>query len=494
MKWFYLCKMGFQAAFFPKNKLFILNKNLIFKKLIFLVEPTTEPTMFKPFIFSKNGRYYARFYIPKQIRELIDRRYLFYNLFTSDESIARYNAAHIEQKVKEKMMIFEKMEKNDRNSITFNNIFFGSAGVQPEHGASTNQTNDSVIQILNLLQSMLKQDSAPIQTQQAAMTGSTPLQTAFDKFLMMKDKQSKITKNIYQNNINNYLEFFFSQKKGTEVCFINDIKHQDMSDFRDFLIEKLKNSSRTVDGKIDFFKALFKFAISENIMNHNPTEKLKSLLTRKQHKDEMHGIFDLHQLKTLYSNDHFVKSQTKDHDYFAGILLLTVTACRPGEIQNIRYNQFGFTTENKIPFLDIYSSKTKSRREVPIPQVVFDYLDKHYQISQNLNSDKQLLKYNKNGNAMGKKFATTQKKSNIFFDKNQKKLVTHSIRKFVNDHIRKNGVPLEIREQLLGHSEDGSINRSIYSNRFSVEQMHDTIKKHIDFILNETGLMSKITS
>ena len=102
---------GFQAAFFPKNKLFILNKNLIFKKLIFLVEPTTEPTMFKPFIFSKNNRYYVRFYLPKQIRELIDRCYLFYNLFTPDESIARYNAAHIEQKVKEKMMIFEKMEK-----------------------------------------------------------------------------------------------------------------------------------------------------------------------------------------------------------------------------------------------------------------------------------------------------------------------------------------------------------------------------------------------
>ena len=142
-----------------------------------MVEPTTEPTMFKPFIFSKNNRYYVRFYLPKQIRELIDRRYLFYNLFTSDESIARYNAAHIEQKVKEKMMIFEKMEKNGRNSITFNNIFFGSAGVQPEHGASTNQTNDSVIQILNLLQSILKQDSAPIQTQQAAMTGSTPLQS-----------------------------------------------------------------------------------------------------------------------------------------------------------------------------------------------------------------------------------------------------------------------------------------------------------------------------
>ena len=70
----------------------------------------------------------------------------------------------------------------------------------------------------------------------------------------------------------------------------------------------------------------------------------------------------------------------------------------------------------------------------------------------------------------------------------------HSIRKFVNDHIRKNGVALEIREQLLGHSEDGSINRSIYATPFSVEQMHNTIEKHIDYILNETGLMAKITS
>ena len=322
----------------------------------------------------------------------------------------------------------------------------------------------------------------------------TPLQKAFDNFLMMKAEKSETTKKIYQNNINNYLEFFFSQKKGTEVCFINDITHQDMVDFRKFLIKKLNNCSRTVDNKTDFFKALFKFAISENIMNHDPTKKLKSLLTRKEHKDEMHGIFDLHQLKTLYSHEHFVKSQTKDHDFFAGILLLTVTACRAGEIQNIRYNQFGFTTENNIPYLDIYSSKTKSKRYIPIPQVVFDYLDKHYQISENLNSDKQLFKYNEKGNAMGKKFRYIQEKTKILVDKNKKELVPHSIRKFVNDHIKKNGVPEGVCKQLLGHTDDKNINETLYSNPFSIEQMHNTIEKHIDYILNETGLMAKITA
>ena len=95
---------------------------------------------------------------------------------------------------------------------------------------------------------------------------------------------------------------------------------------------------------------------------------------------------------------------------------------------------------------------------------------------------------------MGKKFATTQKKSNIFFDKNKKKLVTHSIRKFVNDHIKKNGVPEGVRKQLLGHTDDKNIHETLYSTPFSVEQMHNTIEKHIDYILNETGLMAKITS
>ena len=490
--------------------------------------------MFKPFIFSKNGRYYARFYIPKRYRNLINKRYLFYTLFTSDESIARYNASHLQQKVKEKIVNFANftnMKKNEAENVVFNKDFFDDER-QPLNldffHAQIEQLSEKMFQVAeDKLQRLFEMFVPAIQAKEASLAAKesaiqqfftamqstmpvlttmqstipaspplqqkTTLQKAFDKFLMMKDKQSKITKNIYQNNINNYLEFFFSQKKGTEICYINDITHQDMVDFREFLIKKLNNCSRTVDNKTDFFKSLFKFAISENIMNQNPAEKIKSLLTRKEHKDEMHGIFDLHQLKTLYSHEHFVKSQTKDHDFFAGILLLTVTACRAGEIQNIRYNQFKFTTDGKIPFLDIYSSKTKSRREVPIPQVVFDYLDKHYQISENLNLDEQLFKY-KNGNAMGKKFATTQKKSNIFFDKNNKKLVPHSIRKFVNDHIRKNGVPLEIREQLLGHSEDGSINRSIYATPFSVEQMHTTIEKHIEYILTETGLMSKITS
>lgn len=491
--------------------------------------------MFKPFIFSKNGRYYARFYIPKKYRDLINKRYLFYTLLTSNESIARYNDSHLQQKVKEKIVNFANftnVKKNEAENVVFNKDFFDDER-QPLNmdffHAQIEQLSEKMFQVAeDKLQRLFEMFVPAIQAKEASLAAKesaiqqfftamqstmpvlttmqstipaspplqqkTPLQTAFDKFLMMKDKQSKITKNIYQNNINNYLEFFFSQKKGTEICYINDITHQDMVDFREFLIKKLNNCSRTVDNKTDFFKALFKFAISENIMNHNPTEKIKSLLTRKEHKEDMHGIFDMNQLKYLYSNDNFIKSQVKDYDFFTGILLLTTTACRSGEIQNIRYNQFKFTTDGKIPFLDIYSSKTKSRREVPIPQIVFEYLNRHYQILENMDSDKQLFKYNENGNAMGKKFRYIQEKTDILVDKNGKELVPHSIRKFVNDHIRKNGVSQEIREQLLGHSENASINRSIYSTQFSVQEIHDAVNKHIEYILTETGLMSKITS
>ena len=54
------------------------------------------------------------------------------------------------------------------------------------------------------------------------------------------------------------------------------------------------------------------------------------------------------------------------------------------------------------------------------------------------------------------------------------KLVFHSLRKFLNDYLMKNGVEFETRCQYIGHKIE-SVNVATYSKKFSVEQLFELI-------------------
>ena len=85
------------------------------------------------------------------------------------------------------------------------------------------------------------------------------------------------------------------------------------------------------------------------------------------------------------------------------------------------------------------------------------------------------------GNAVGKKFARNLESARITRDK----LVFHSLRKFVNNELMKNGVSLEQRCQFIGH-EIENVNVAVYANKFNVDALaaaiFPTLEKFRDLI------------
>ena len=157
------------------------------------------------------------------------------------------------------------------------------------------------------------------------------------------------------------------------------------------------------------------------------------------------------------------------------------TGCRIGEITSLKKDNFK-KSSGGINYLVIRDSKTQAGiREVPLhPHLmerVSEFLDKK--------TDK-LFKYVEkegkgSGNAVGKKFARNLESARI----NREKLVFHSLRKFVNNELMKNGVSLENRCQFIGH-EIENVNVSIYTNKINIDALaaavFPTLEKFRDLI------------
>ena len=173
--------------------------------------------MFKPFIFSKNGRYYARFYIPKKYRDLINKRYLFYTLLTSNESIARYNASHLQQKVKEKIVNFANftnVKKNEAENVVFNKDFFDDER-QPLNmdffHAQIEQLSEKMFQVAeDKLQRLFEMVVPAIQAKEASLAAknqscSSSLQQC--KARCLYSQQCKAPQYLHHHHYNRKLRF-----------------------------------------------------------------------------------------------------------------------------------------------------------------------------------------------------------------------------------------------------------------------------------------------
>jgi integrase len=131
-------------------------------------------------------------------------------------------------------------------------------------------------------------------------------------------------------------------------------------------------------------------------------------------------------------------------------------------------------------FIQIRESKTRAGiREVPIPAKLMqiglaDFI-------KGKEPHQQIFRY-KEGNALGKKFAR-HIKDVAKIDRGR--LVLHSLRKFLNDLMMKNGVSLEARCQFIGH-EIENVNVVTYANKFNVDELAEktsgVIRKVLNFI------------
>ena len=329
------------------------------------------------------------------------------------------------------------------------------------------------LQAMQAVQQAQPQALAPIAAQ-APTDDPTALKLAelLEKFLLLK-KVTQATAIAYKNCIEEISKFLKNPA-------ITRITASDVTRYQEFLAEK-GNGVRTIDNKISIVRAVFNFAVKQGYTrNGNPAQN-RALLTKKQRLKGGYAIFEKEEIEQFFKSGFFKEQEEKDPDYTTAVLFGLFTGCRIGEITSLKKDNFKKSTTG-TNYLVIRDSKTNAGiREVPLHpyllERISEFLDKK--------TDK-IFKYVEKegkgtGNAVGKKFARNLEGAKI----TREKLVFHSLRKFVNNELMKNGVSLENRCQFIGH-EIENVNVAIYTNKINVDELaaaiFPTLEKFRDLI------------
>ncbi len=279
-------------------------------------------------------------------------------------------------------------------------------------------------------------------------------------FLLRKVKQA--TALSYKNATEEFTKFLKNPP-------ITRITPSDVTRWQEHLAKK-GNVPRTIDGKVGVIKAIYNFAKKQGYTREdNPAEK-RDLLTKKQKLKGGYAIFEREELDLLFRSQFFKEHLITAPDYTNAVLFGIFTGCRISEITTLKKDQFKISSTG-IHYITIRDSKTLAGiREVPLHPFLIAHIAEFTK-----NKKDKIFKYAEKdgkgaGNAVGKMFAQNLKSANL----TREKLVFHSLRKYVNNELMKNGVSLEYRCQFVGHELD-NVNVSVYTNTINIDALAKTI-------------------
>ncbi len=367
------------------------------------------------------------------------------------------------------------MEKIDLSKIRRFEIDLKN-GVLKADDAEDHQRMMEALEMLHRVQPMQQAQSLP--TVVSTVNKGLKLQDLLDKFFLLKSKLKPATVIGYKGTIEEFKQFLKNP-------YIQNIGISDITRYQEHLAGVVKNTPRTIDSKTSTIRTMFNYAIKQGYyFDKNPAED-RALLTKKEKPRNGWAIAEKEEIKLLFNSEKFKELKEKDPDFYWCCVIAIVTGCRISEITSLAKKQFK-TTEEKINYISIIDSKTIAGvRDIPIPKYIWDGgLSKIVD-----GSTDRIFKYKDrlgkgSGNAVGKKFKRLLEETKIYRDK----LVFHSLRKFVNDFLGKNKIPIEIRCQFIGHEFD-HVNITHYSKIYSVAEMKEQVGSAQMKIMMLTGLL-----
>lgn len=279
-----------------------------------------------------------------------------------------------------------------------------------------------------------------------------------EKFFLLRKQLTQATAIAYKNCIDELAKFLKNPP-------ITRVTPSDLTRYQEFLAAK-GNSVRTIDNKISIVRAVYNFAKKQGYARHDNPAANRALMTKKQRLKGGYATFETNEIQLFLSSSFFRDQQAKDPNYTTAVLLGLLTGCRIGEITNLKKDQLKVSGK-RVHYIEIRDSKTLAGiRQVPLHPFIVEHLATFIDGKKD-----KLFKYVEKegkgtGNAVGKKFARNLDSAGI----TREKLVFHSLRKFVNNELLRNGVSLENRCQLIGHEID-NVNVAIYTKTIGVDEL-----------------------
>lgn len=171
-----------------------------------------------------------------------------------------------------------------------------------------------------------------------------------EKFLLLKAVK-QATADSYRNTATELAKFL-------KNLSITRITQSDLTRYQEHLAAK-GNGTRTIDNKISTVRALYNFAKKKGYTRgDNPAEN-RALLTKKQRLQGGWATFETDEIALLLGGDFFREQREKAPDYVNAVLMGLFTACRVGEITDLKKGQFK-RGRTGAPYISIRDSKTQA--------------------------------------------------------------------------------------------------------------------------------------
>ncbi|MDO4769302.1 MAG: tyrosine-type recombinase/integrase [Brachymonas sp.] len=439
----------------------------------------------KPFLFARGPKHYVRFYVPERCRKVFkERRYLTFALGEGKDHEIRLRACIVENHL-HSFLKGGSMEIDLKNIRTFTiDLREGRFEAKPgdDHRAMMEALSSPVVKRAQLAleeQGRLAASSPKAPLPQPAQTSRETLSQLNARFLKLK-KRALATQQDYRSTVQAF-EAFFCKRNNCKTCLVTQVTAADVREFRNELSEK-GNEARTLDKKIGTLKALYNFAIEEQSYIGNNPAKIGNLLTKKEKAAGGFLIFEVDEIKQIFTSDYFKEQKQSDPNYYWGCLLALLTATRHDEVVQLTKEQIK-QTEKGTYYLQIRASKTDAGlRNIPFPTELIKAGFDDF-IKDKLPHEK-VFKYKRSGDALGKKFIRQVREIHKL---DRGKLVFHSLRKFLNDQMLKSDVSIEARYQFMGHSLD-NVNVQTYAQKLDEDHLFERTKNVSDRVLKWVAL------
>ena len=279
---------------------------------------------------------------------------------------------------------------------------------------------------------------------------------------------------------------------------IEDVSHEDITEYKEHLMHKVKVRGgrkagqigldiTTVDNYVGVLNGLYKWAQKGGLYPRHmllPTyeqrETTKSMKRDRARAGVANRAFKPHELIKAFEPATYMAQNDSAHHYWPALIAL-FTGMRLGEVSQLALDDIRL--EGGMWAIDINDDDYKrvksaaARRVIPIHPALMDLgLPGFVEDVRKLGLGAQLfpmllpkLGDGSLGNAPGKKWDLYLKVADLTDDA----LTFHSLRKTANTLLKKQKVPFEVRCQMVGHEND-HVNE-LYATDYTVKELADMI-------------------
>lgn len=295
-----------------------------------------------------------------------------------------------------------------------------------------------------------------------AIPSSMTITALVDNFFLQLNTLSAATERDYRSTVKHFVSVVGDLP-------INTIDGDHITVFMDAMA-KLKTTPRTTDKKVGAIRALLNYAITKQLRKvaGNPAAD-RNLLTKKQKNAGGQKPFEIDQLKLVFACPEFRELALTEPAFYLVMMLAISSGGRITALTQIKPPHLR-RTELGQPYIYIAKDKTPAgTRNVPVPEDLFqriqEYLEVHKTFGYVVRTD---------GKGTSDKIRKRMDKHMADIKFEGEKLSSHSIRKTLNDYLKKQKVPIEARCQFVGH-DINDINETIYSTKYSIDELAEFV-------------------